>query len=244
MTEAERAARINLAACFRLVDLHGWDDGIATHISMRLPGPEHHFLINPFGVLFGEITASKLVKIGLDGNKVEETPYEVNPAGFTIHSAIHMAREDAKCVMHLHTIDGMAVSAQACGLMPLTQTAMVVCSDMATHEFEGPANDLDERVRLQRDLGDKHNLLLWNHGTLTVGETPAEAWFRMYSFERACSAQTRAMTVGRDALHHPLPGVAEKTDAVVRRVFSKAANDLAWPALLRRLDRDAPDFRD
>lgn len=241
MDDVERNLRVDLAACFRLVALHGWDDMIATHISVRIPGPEHHFLINPFGYLFSEITASMLVKIGIDGNKVETSPYEVNPAGFTIHSAIHMAREDAKCVMHLHTADGMAVSAQECGLLPLTQTAMVVSEDMATHEFEGTAVDLSERERLQKDLGDKHALLLWNHGTLTVGETPAEAWFRMYHFEKACTVQTRAMAGGK--LHMPLPGVAEKTHRIVAGLTKKAANDLAWPALLRRLDREAPDFR-
>jgi ribulose-5-phosphate 4-epimerase/fuculose-1-phosphate aldolase len=243
MNDTERQLRTDLAACFRLVALHGWDDMIATHISVRIPGPEHHFLINPFGYLFSEITASMLVKIGVDGRKVDNSPYDVNPAGFTIHSAIHMGREDAKCVMHLHTVDGMAVSAMKCGLLPLAQTSMVVCEDLATHEFEGTAFDLGERERLQKDLGDKHALLLWNHGTLTVGETPAEAWFRMYHFEKACALQTRALAAGHGNLHMPLPGITQKTHRIVDGVLKKAANDLAWPALLRRLDREMPDFR-
>ncbi len=162
--------RVDLAATYRLVAQHGWDDMIFTHISARVPGPEHHFLINPYGLLFEEITASSLVKIDLDGNKVQETPYPVNPAGFTIHSALHMNRDDAHCIIHLHTTDGVAVSAQADGLLPIDQHAMMIATDIAYHDFEGVAVDLDERDRLVHDVGKKNMMMLRNHGTLALGK--------------------------------------------------------------------------
>jgi ribulose-5-phosphate 4-epimerase/fuculose-1-phosphate aldolase len=237
----EWRVRVDLAAAYRLVAMFGWDDLIFTHLSARVPGPEHHFLINPYGLMFDEITASNLVKIDLDGNIVEETPYAVNPAGFTIHSAVHAAREDALCVMHLHTTAGVAVSAQADGLLPLNQTAMIVRGDLAYHEYEGIALDLAERPRLVADLGDKSAMLLWNHGTLTLGTSVASAFVTMYFLERACAAQVATLASGAK-LHYP-------SDAVVALVTKQAqygkgmVDDLAWAPLLRRLDRIDPSYK-
>ena len=169
MTEAEWGQRVNLAACYRLIAHYGWDDLVDTHISARVPGPDHHFLINPYGLMFDEITASSLVKVDLDGNLLTKGPYNINPAGFTIHSAIHEVREDAGCVLHLHTPDGTAVASSMEGLLPLNQTAQLVTGDLAYHDYEGIALDHDERPRLQKDLGNKNHMLLRNHGTLTVG---------------------------------------------------------------------------
>src|ERR1700734_3003007 len=196
MTEAEWTQRINLAACYRLVALYGWDDLVDTHISARVPGPEHHFLINPYGLMFDEITASSLVKVDLDGNLLSKTPYHINPAGFTIHSAIHEVREDAGCVIHLHAPDGTAVATSSTGLLPLNQTAQLVLPDLVYHDYEGVALDLDERPRLQRDLSRNNIMLLRNHGTLTVGRSVAEAFLRMYLLERACTMQVRTLTLG------------------------------------------------
>src|SRR5258708_14935540 len=176
----EWQARVDLAALYRLVALYGWDDLIYTHISARNPGPEHHFLINPYGMLLEEISASSLVKIDLEGNILQETPYFINPAGFTIHSAIHAAREDAHYVMHLHSDDGVAVAAQAQGLMPLSQHALIVLPRLAYHDYEGIALNHDERERLVASLGDKTLMLLRNHGTLAVGDTPASSWAVMH----------------------------------------------------------------
>lgn len=244
VSEEEWQARVDLAACYRLIAHYGWDDLIFTHISMRIPGPEHHFLINPYGLLFEEITASSLVKVDMRGQKVDEGPLPVNPAGFTIHSAVHEVREDAKCVIHLHTMDGTAVASMEGGLLPLNQTAMLIREGLAYHEYEGVAVDLDERPRLQKDLGDKHVMLLWNHGTLAVGETVAEAFMRIYLLERACSMQVRSLSTGLD-WHHPLAGVAEKTAAqgADPQLAKMAAEKLAWPALLRMLDRKDPSYR-
>jgi ribulose-5-phosphate 4-epimerase/fuculose-1-phosphate aldolase len=242
-TEAE--IRVNLAACYRLVALYGWDDLVFTHISARIPGPEHHFLINPYGLMFEEITASSLVKIDLRGEKVGPSAYPVNPAGFTIHSAVHEVREDAGCVMHLHTPDGTAVSTSREGLLPLNQTAQLVLPDLAYHDYEGVALDLDERPRLQRDLGVKNIMLLHNHGTLTVGKTCAEAFLRMYFLERACTMQVRTRMLGAAADDYPTaPSVIEKNAELARSGgLSQAAELLVWPALLRKLDRIDPGFR-
>src|ERR1700759_3560937 len=169
VSDAEWQARVELAALYRLVALQGWDDLIFTHISARVPGPDHHFLINPYGLMFEEITASSLVKIDMDGNKLQETDFPVNPAGFVIHSALHMSRPDIGCVIHLHTTDGVAVSAQADGLLPLDQHAMMLIQDLAYHDYEGIALDVDERARLLADMGEKNFLLLRNHGTLAAG---------------------------------------------------------------------------
>jgi ribulose-5-phosphate 4-epimerase/fuculose-1-phosphate aldolase len=237
----ERQMRVDLAAAYRLVAHYGWDDLIFTHLSARVPGPEHHFLINPYGMSFDEITASSLVKVDLDGKIVEETPYSINPAGFTIHSAVHAAREDAICVMHLHTTAGVAVSAQAEGLMPLNQTAMIVRGDLSFHEYEGIALDLAERPRLVADLGTTSAMLLWNHGTLTLGKSVASAFLTMYFLERACQIQVAALAGGAK-LHLP----SEEVQAVVTRQaqFGRGSVDnLAWAPLIRKLDRIDPSYK-
>jgi ribulose-5-phosphate 4-epimerase/fuculose-1-phosphate aldolase len=244
MSEEEWALRVDLAAAFRLVALYGWDDLIFTHLSARVPGPEHHFLINPYQMMFEEITASSLVKIDVEGMPVGETPYIVNAAGFTIHSAIHMAREDAQAVIHLHTPYGQAVSAMSEGLLPHTQTGMIARHDLAFHEYEGIATDLEERERLVADLGDKHAMLLRNHGTLTVGDSIASAFVRIYFLERACEAQVHMLSAGRENLHNPPQGVADKVaDQSSGPGVEMLSKMLAWPALLRKLDRIDPSFR-
>ncbi|MEM1232264.1 MAG: class II aldolase/adducin family protein, partial [Pseudomonadota bacterium] len=207
----EWQVRQDLAGLYRLIAHHGWDDMLFTHLSARVPGPEHHFLLNPLGLMFNEVTASSLVKVDADGQKVLDSPYDINPAGFTIHSAVHMAREDAHCVMHLHTDDGVAVSAQEAGLQPITQHAMQV-GQIAYHEYEGVALDLDERERLVRDLGEAQFMILRNHGTLTVGRTCADAYMAMYYLERACTMQIRALA-GGTAIAQPPQGSAEKAAA-------------------------------
>jgi ribulose-5-phosphate 4-epimerase/fuculose-1-phosphate aldolase len=242
--DTERAIRIDLAAAYRLVALHGWDDLIFTHISARVPGPEHHFLINPYGMTFDEITASSLVKIGLDGQPIGQSQYPVNPAGFTIHSAIHEVREDAGCVMHLHTLDGTAVATSLEGLQPLNQTAQLVIGDLAYHDYEGVALDLAERPRLQQDLGTKNLMLLRNHGTLAVGRSCADAFMRMYYLERACSMQVRTRILGRDD-YKTEQAVIDKNVALGKAGgMSMLADKLLWPALLRKLDRLDPSYRD
>jgi ribulose-5-phosphate 4-epimerase/fuculose-1-phosphate aldolase len=235
----EWAVRCDLAALYRLVALHGWDDMVYTHISARVPGPEHHFLINPYGMFFEEITASSLVKIDLEGEIVEPTPYAVNPAGFTIHSAIHEARDDARFVLHLHTNAGVAVSAQKDGLLPLSQHALIALPFLSYHEYEGIALDLGERERLVRDLGQKHLMLLWNHGTLAVGETAADCWLGIYFLERACQMQVQALSGGRDNVRIA-PVEAQET---VRQQMSRGmGGKLAWPGCLRKLDRESPGY--
>jgi ribulose-5-phosphate 4-epimerase/fuculose-1-phosphate aldolase len=210
-------------------------------MSVRVPGPEHHFLINPYGMLFEEITASSLVKVDLEGNIVMDSPYFVNPAGFTIHSAIHMAREDAQCVLHLHTDDGVAVSAQEDGLMPLSQFAMLVRPHLAYHDYEGVALDLDERERLVKDIGDKNTMLLRNHGTLAVGESCGLAFMAIYFLERACATQVRTMSAKP---HMPSQEAIDTVDGQSESLFQPGIDALAWPALLRKLDRADPSFRD
>jgi ribulose-5-phosphate 4-epimerase/fuculose-1-phosphate aldolase len=243
-TAVERAIRIDLAAAYRLVALEGWDDMIFTHISARIPGPEHHFLINPYGMLFGEITASSLVKVGMDGKPVGESRYPVNPAGFTIHSAVHEVREDAACVMHLHTLDGTAVSTSREGLLPLNQTAQLVIGDLVYHDYEGVALDHAERPRLQEDLGTRNMMLLRNHGTLTVGRSVADAFMRMYFLERACAMQVRTRILGKDD-YPTAQSVIDKNVALSQSGgMTFLANELLWPALLRKLDRLDPSFRD
>jgi len=238
--------RVDLAATYRLVALHGWDDMVFTHISARVPtsvsGQEHHFLINPYGLLFEEITASSLVKIDMDGNKLQDSEYPVNPAGFTIHSALHMSRPDVGCVIHLHTIDGVAVSAQAEGLLPLDQHAMMLIGDLAYHDYEGIALDLDERERLVADMGERNFMILRNHGTLAVGRTCADAFLRIYYMERACAMQTRALA-GGVPINIPNQGVPEKTAGQGAFGFDGYMGALAWPALLRKVERSDPSFR-
>jgi ribulose-5-phosphate 4-epimerase/fuculose-1-phosphate aldolase len=242
VSAAEWELRVDLAACYRLVALHGWDDLVFTHVSARVPGPEHHFLINPYGHLFEEITASSLVKIDLEGRKVQDSPYEVNPAGFTIHSAIHAAREDAKCVLHVHSVNGVAVSAQKPGLLPLSQQATIVLSSLAYHDYEGIALNEDEKPRLVRDFGDRSFLMLRNHGLLTAGETVADAFVLMYVFEAACMIQVRAQAGGGELI--PVdPRIVSGVKAAVRQVTRSLGGGLAWPGLLRRLDRVNPGYR-
>ena len=245
VTPEEWALRVDLAAAYRLVAHYGWDDLIFTHLSARVPGPEHHFLINPYNMMFEEITASSLVKIDIDGNTVSDSPAPVNRAGFVIHSAIHAGREDAAAVLHLHTPHGQAVSAMAEGLLPHTQTAMIAGHDVAYHDFEGIATELDERERLVADLGTRHTMILRNHGTLTVGASVAEAFLRMYFLERACEAQILMLSAGRDGLNTPNQGVAEKVEQQSTGPgMAMLARGLAWPALLRKLDRLDPSYRE
>jgi ribulose-5-phosphate 4-epimerase/fuculose-1-phosphate aldolase len=233
--------RVDLAACYRLVALYGWDDLIFTHISARVPNSDHHFLINPFGMMFEEITASSLVKVDLTGAKVLPSPYEINPAGFTIHSAIHAAREDALCVLHTHTVNGVAVSAQQGGVLPISQQSIFVLSSLAYHGYEGVALRDDEKPRLVADFGDKTFYMLRNHGLLTVGGLVAEAFLRMYVFEATCMIQLRAQAGGSDLIMvdpRIIAGAAQQQAQVTRGLGSS----LVWPALLRKLDRDNPGY--
>jgi ribulose-5-phosphate 4-epimerase/fuculose-1-phosphate aldolase len=234
--------RVDLAAAYRLVAHYGWDDLVFTHLSARVPGPEHHFLLNPYQLMFEEVTASSLVKVDMSGNPVEPTPFITNAAGFTIHSALHMAREDAQAVIHLHTPDGQAVSAHADGLMPLTQTAMLIRGEIAYHDYEGVAVDLGERERLIADLGDKHAMILRNHGTLALGENVGEAFIRIYFLERACEAQIKALSAGEGNISNPPQGAPEITAEQGKVGLKLSANLLAWPALLRKAYRLDPGF--
>ena len=241
VNEEEWKIRVDLAAAYRLIAHYGWDDLIFTHLSARIPGPEHHFLLNPYNLMFEEVTASSLVKVDTNGHPVEPTPFITNPAGFTIHSAIHMAREDAQAVMHLHTPHGQAVSAHSEGLLPLTQTAMLIRGDVAYHDYEGVAVDLDERERLVANLGEKGAMLLRNHGTLATGESVGEAFLRIYFLERACEAQILALSAGNN-LNNPPQGAPEVTAQQGKVGLKLAAGALAWPALLRKAYRLDPDF--
>jgi ribulose-5-phosphate 4-epimerase/fuculose-1-phosphate aldolase len=241
VSDEEWAIRVDLAAAYRLVAHYGWDDLIFTHLSARIPGPEHHFLLNPYNLMFEEVTASSLVKVDVHGNPVDPTPFITNPAGFTIHSAVHMAREDAHAVMHLHTPHGQAVSAHSEGLLPLTQTAMLVRGDLAFHDYEGVAVDLDERERIVADLGTKSAMLLRNHGTLAVGRNVGEAFVKLYFLERACQAQIYALSAG-DNVNNPPQGAPEVAAEQGAAGLTMAANLLAWPALLRKAHRLDPAF--
>jgi ribulose-5-phosphate 4-epimerase/fuculose-1-phosphate aldolase len=243
VSEAEWQLRVDLAACYRLVAHYHWDDLIFTHISARLPGPEHHFLINPYGMTFDEITASSLVKIDLDGRKVMASPYEINPAGFTIHSAIHAAREDAKCVLHTHSLNGVAVSATRRGVLPISQQSTFVLASLAYHDYEGVALLADEKPRLVRDLGDKTFFMLRNHGLLTVGPTVSDAFVAMYIFEATCTIQVRAQSMHEELI--PVePKILANAQMLATAVLrGGAGGPFAWPGLLRRLDRIDPSYR-
>ena len=197
VSDEEWAIRVDLAAAYRMVAYYGWDDLIFTHLSARIPGPDHHFLLNPYNLMFEEVTASSLVKVDVHGNPVEPTPFITNPAGFTIHSAVHMSRDDAQCVMHTHTTAGMAVAAQEQGLLPLNQMSMEFYGRLAYHDYEGVALDLDERERLVRDLGDRKAMILKHHGLLTCGRTVGEAFYYMYYLEQACRIQVTATQGGQ-----------------------------------------------
>lgn len=249
VSDAEWALRVQLAATYRLCALYGWTDLVFTHISVRLPDEandkgemEERFLINPYGVMFDEMTASSLVKIDLNGKVCQETPYFINPAGFTIHSAVHGARHDAQCVIHVHTPYGMAVSAQKKGLRRYTQMSMQVHDDLAYHDYEGIALDLDERERLVKNLGAKSLLMLRNHGTLTCGPSCGTAFLRMYFLENACKAQIFAQSVGSE--EHLIEEPAE----MAARVYQQGAaafipgmgDNLVWPGLMRKLAKTNP----
>lgn len=238
----EWALRVDLAAAYRLVAQFGWDDLVFTHLSARLPGKEHHFLINPYGMLFEEITASSLVKIDPNGQPVLETPYAVNPAGFTIHGAIHEAREDALCVIHTHSLNGVAVSAQRAGLLPLSQQSIFVLASLAYHDYEGVALRDDEKPRLVSDLGNKQYLMLRNHGLLTVASSIPDAFLFMYLFEAACTIQVRAQSGGGELIQIA-PQIIETAIAQAAQVTRGSGGKLAWPGLLRKLDRSDPSFR-
>ena len=246
---AEWEVRVQLAALYRLAALYGWDDFLYTHISARVPGPEHHFLLNPLGLWFEEVTASSLVKVDLEG-RIIDGEWGINQAGYVIHSAIHAAREDAHFIAHFHTDDGMAASSQNVGLLPLNQRALTALPDLAYHDYEGIALNLDERERLVADLGSKHQLLLRNHGTLALGDSAAKAWSRIYQLERACSVQVRALAAGLDAV---LVAPRAAQDEVARQLaggFERKPgdrsnhDDLVWHAIRRKVERHSPGYDD
>ena len=239
----EWQTRVDLAAAYRLVALHGWSDLVFTHISARVPGPEHHVLINPYGLAFDEVTASNLVKIDLQCNKVIDTHHPVNPAGFIIHSAVHAAREDVQCVLHTHTRAGIAVSAQKCGVLPISQQSSFVLSSLAYHDYEGVVFRPDDQPRLQAALGDATFLMLRNHGLLTCGRTIADTFLAMYTFEATCQIQIAAQSGGAELTQVPqkiIDGVAESV-----RVQSRGMGGaFVWPSLLRKLDRLDAGYRE
>ena len=242
----EWAVRVRLAATYRLCAIYGWTDLVFTHISARLPDEngEHRFLINPYGLMFEEMTASSLVKINIKGDICQDTSYFINPAGFTIHSAVHLAREDAGCVIHVHTPYGMAVSAQKKGLRRYSQMAMQVFDDLAYHDYEGIALELDERERIVENLGSKNLLMLRNHGTLTTGPTCGVAFLRMYFLENACKAQILAQSVGSES------ALIEQSREMGNKVYAQGAaafvpgmgDNLVWPGLMRKLSKFNPGY--
>ncbi|KAB2913064.1 MAG: class II aldolase/adducin family protein [Hyphomicrobiaceae bacterium] len=245
MSPGEWQHRVDLAAAFRLVHLFGWSDLLATHLSARVPGPDDHFLINPFGLLFEEITASNLVKVDVEGRILSETEYDINPAGFTIHSAVHMARPDAACCIHTHTQAGTSVATQKGGLLPITQHALAVIAQTGYHDYQGIATDLAERDSIARDLGDNNVLILRNHGLLTVGRTVGEAWMWMYRAERACRMQIAFQQTGAEL--SPIPEEVQRV-TIERNRFNNSDKGYRpigkreWPALLRKLDRECPGY--
>lgn len=243
VSSEEWQLRVDLAACYRIIAMYGWDDLVFTHISARVPGPDEHFLINPYGLLFEEITASSLVKVDLAGEKVLPSEYPINPAGFVIHSAVHEARHEVGCVLHTHTKAGVAVSAQAAGLLPISQVSLFPYATLAYHAYEGVALNDDEKPRLVADLGDKHALILRNHGLLTTGVTVADAFLMMYVLETACQTQLLAQSGGAELIEVPdaiVAGIQAQAEQVTRGL----GGALVWPGLLRKLDRSDPSFRD
>lgn len=235
--------RVDLAACYRLVALYGWSDLVFTHISVRVPGPEHHFLINPYGLMFDEITASSLVKVDQHCNKVIESPYPVNPAGFVIHSAVHEAREDIQCVLHTHTRAGIAVSAQKNGVLPISQQSTFVLGSLAYHGYEGVAIRDDEKARLQADLGTANYLMLRNHGLLTCGKTIADAFLSMYTFENTCQIQIAAQAGGGE-LTEVDPQIVKGVGHAMKVQTGGLGGSFVWPSLIRKLDRIDTSYRD
>jgi ribulose-5-phosphate 4-epimerase/fuculose-1-phosphate aldolase len=241
VSEQEWQTRVDLAACYRAVAMFGWDDLVFTHISARTPGPEHHFLINPYGMMFEEVTASSLVKVDLQGNKVMDSDYDINPAGFTIHSAVHDAREDALCVMHLHTAAGIAVSASKQGLLPYSQQSLFALSSLSYHDYEGVALNPEEKCRLVADLGDTKFMILRNHGLLTCAESIADAFLYMYLLECSCQIQLKAQSSGQELI--PIPGaILAGIQAQAEQVTRSAGGSLAWPGILRKLNRTNPGY--
>ncbi len=243
VSAAEWQTRVDLAACYRLIALHGWDDLIFTHISAKVPGTED-FLINPYGMMFHEITASSLIKVDLAGKKLMESQYEINPAGYTVHSAVHEVRPDANCVLHTHTAAGVAVAAQKCGLLPLSQQSLFVLSSLAYHDYEGVFLREDEKSRLQADLGDKHFYILRNHGLVTAGGSVADTFLMMFIFQRACEIQVMAQSGGGELVHIPqavLDGATQMMAGVMRTPVGMGGA-LPWPALLRKLDAQMPGY--
>lgn len=238
----EWQTRVDLAAAYRLVALFKWDDLVFTHISARVPGRDNEFLINPYGLMFDEITASSLVRIDSAGNKLDDSPFPVNPAGFTIHSAVHAARHDCQCVLHTHTLNGIAVSAQKAGVLPLSQQSIFVLASLGYHDYEGVALREDEKPRLVRDLGDRQYLMLRNHGLLTVGATVADAFLAMYLFETVCTIQVRALAGGAEWVGVD-PDIIRTAGAQAREATrGVGAGALTWPGLLRRLERLSPGY--
>lgn len=243
VTAEEWRTRVDLAACYRLIAMHGWDDLVFTHISARVPGGEEHFLINAYGMLFEEMTASSLVKVDLQGEIVQDTPHTINPAGFTIHSAVHAARPDAGCVLHTHTKAGVAVSAQADGLRPLSQISLFPYSSLAYHNYEGIALNEEEKPRLVADLGEHNFMILRNHGLLTVGTTIADTFLYMYALETACQTQIMAQSSGENLIEVN-DVIVQGIQAQVEMVLKGMGGQLAWPALLRKLDRNDSSYRE
>jgi ribulose-5-phosphate 4-epimerase/fuculose-1-phosphate aldolase len=241
VSEEEWQLRVDLAAAYRLVALYGWSDLVFTHISARIPGPEHHFLINPYGLMFDEITARSLVKVDQDCNKLSDSPFPVNPAGFTIHSCIHAARDDAGCVLHTHSRAGVAVSAQKCGVLPISQQSTFVLGSLGYHTYEGVALRDEEQPRLQADLGTHNYLMLRNHGLLTVGKTIPDAFLAMYIFENTCRIQIDAQAGGE--LQMVDPRILEGMAQVMKTATAGQGANLAWPALLRKVERSDPGYR-
>ena len=243
VTEQEWQMRVNLAACYRLIALYGWDDLVFTHISARVPNTEDEFLINPYGLLFEEITASSLVKVNQAGEKVSSSEFDINPAGFTIHSAVHEARSDAHCVIHLHTSDGVAVSTQQQGLLPISQQSLFPLSNLTYHDYEGVALNPEEKVRLVSDLGEANFMILRNHGLLTCASTVADAFLNMYILQKACEVQIKAQSGGSE-LTLISPQILAGIQAASKQVTKEANGDIAWPALLRKLHRTDPSFEE
>jgi ribulose-5-phosphate 4-epimerase/fuculose-1-phosphate aldolase len=234
--------RVDLAAAYRLVALYGWSDLVFTHISARIPGPEHHFLINPYGLMFDEITASCLVKVDQQCNKLSDSPHPVNPAGFTIHSAVHAVREDAGCVLHTHTRAGVGVSAQKAGVLPISQQSTFVLASLAYHDYEGVAFREEEKPRLQADLGDKNFLMLRNHGLLTVGRTIADAFLHMYVFESTCQIQLAAQSGGAE-LTEVNTQIVQGVAHAMKVQTGGMGGAFVWPALIRRLERTDTSYK-
>lgn len=239
VSDAEWQARVDLAAAYRLVALYGWDDLIFTHLTARVPMTDH-FLINPYGTTFDEITASSLVKIDLDGNKVMESEFDIMPAGFLIHSTVHAARDDAHYVMHTHSLNGVAVSAQKEGLLPISQHALFVLHSLGYHDYEGVALKDQERATLERDLADNQYLMLRNHGLLTVGKSAADAFVAMQKFEAACLIQVRAQA-GGDLVNIPESILSTAREQIAGARRGKGP-EVVWPAMLRKVERQCPGF--